>query len=103
MNYCIIKTTFSSKKEAEFLAKLLIERKLAGCSQISKVESFYYFDDKIEQEDEYLLAIKTKKKNYQKIEKLILENHSYNCPQILAIPIEMASENYLKWIDKVTI
>lgn len=100
MKYCIIKTTCSSKKEADFFAKTLIEKKLVACAQICKIESFYEWESEIKNDQEYEISLKTLAENYAKIELFILENHSYELAQIVAIPIENGSKNYLNWIWK---
>ena len=100
MPYYIVKTTCKNKKEAKFLAKLILEQKLAACAQISNIESLYHWNSKIEKDKENLLVLKIKKENYQQIEKLIIQNHSYENPQIIATQIKEASQDYLNWIDK---
>lgn len=100
MKICIIQTTCSNKKEANKLAKLLLEEKLAACIQISKIESFYIWDKKLCDDKEYLLNIKTKKSFYKKIESKIKENHSYDVPEIICIDIQNSSKDYNKFIEK---
>ena len=97
--FCIIKTTFSSKKDAKNLAKLLLEKKLVACAQIEEIESLYFWEGKIADEREFSLSLKTKSSNYSKIEKIILANHSYKIPQIIQVPIWDGFEDYLGWIE----
>ncbi len=97
--FIIIRTTFSKKLKARKLAKILIEKKLAACVQISKIESFYFWNKKISNSDEILVEIKTKANLYKKIEKEILINHEYEIPQILTININEAFSGYEKWLD----
>lgn len=102
MKYCIIKTTCKNRQEAEFLAKLLLNKKLVACAQISKIESFYNWENKIQNDEEFELSLKTKAQNYEEIEALIIKNHSYEIPQILLIPIDGGLTTYLDWIKKNT-
>lgn len=95
----IIKTTFNKIDEAKKLAEILLKENLAACIQFSKIESMFLWNDKISNEDEILLSIKTLSQFYAKIEKLILQYHSYEIPQIFSIKIAEASENYQNWID----
>lgn len=103
MKLIIIKTTFDNKKEAKKVAKLLVKERLSACVQISKINSFYTWNDAICEDKEYLLSIKTKKENYKKIQRKIKENHSYDLPQILAIKITKTSREYKSFIKENTI
>lgn len=99
--FCIIKTTFADKKNAKNIANLLLKKKLIACAQIEEVESMYLWEDKIVNQKEFSLLVKTVSNNYKKIEKLILENHSYKIPQIIQIPIQDGFDDYLSWINSV--
>ena len=100
MGYIIIKTTFENKKDAELIARKLVDAKLAACIQLSEVESYYRWDDKIEKSNEYKIEIKTLSNNYKKVEELILKNHKYEIPEIVAIKIKKGSKKYLNWIKE---
>jgi periplasmic divalent cation tolerance protein len=97
--YCVIKTTFKNLSEAKKMAKILLANKLIACAQISTIESFYSWNNKVINEKEVLLSAKTKVKLYKKAEKIILCNHSYKLPQIICLPILDGSKFYLDWID----
>ena len=103
MKLFIIQTTFSDKKEAKKIGKLLIDNSLAACVQITKIDSIYKWENQICEDKEYLLSIKTKKENYKKIERKIKENHSYDLPQITAIKIKKSSDEYENYIKENTI
>ena len=103
MKLLIIKTTFDNKKEAKNLAKILVKEKLAACVQIGKIDSIYIWENKICEDKEYLLSIKTKKENYKKVQRKIKENHSYDLPQIIAIKIKKTSSEYKNYIKENTI
>jgi periplasmic divalent cation tolerance protein len=96
--YITIKTTIHTKKEAKRIANILLEQKLAACIQIKKVESLYRWQGKTHNEKEYELSIKTKKDLYSKIEEIIIKNHSYQVPQIIAFDIIEGYDKYLNWI-----
>jgi periplasmic divalent cation tolerance protein len=98
-DYCLIKTTCATKSEAKKIAQLLLEAKLAACIDISAITSLYSWENKIQEEQKFTLGIKTYSDYYFKIEQLILENHSYQIPQILQLPIIQGYEAYLKWVD----
>ncbi len=103
MKFIEIKTAFEEKKEAESLAQLLLSQKLVACTQIYEVDTKNFWNGDIEIHHEFVLLAKTKKKLYNKIEKIIKENHSYQLPEIIAIPIECGLKEYLSWIDENTI
>lgn len=102
MKYCIVQTTCSSKKEAKKMAKILLEKKLAACIQIDKIESHYMWNKKYCKDKEYLLNIKTESKLFEKVEREIKENHSYDVPEIIQIAIKNLSKDYKKFIKDST-
>lgn len=97
--YSIILTTVSLETEAEDLAEKLLETKLAACIQIWKIKSLYRWDEKIERSNEYLLSIKTKSDLFVKVSELIKQNHTYETPEIVQIPITNGLNEYLSWIN----
>ncbi len=99
-SYVIILVTASSKKEAQKIASCLIEQKLAACVNIiDKVDSLFFWEGKIDRAKEYLLVIKSKKEKLPKIIKLVKSLHSYQVPEIIALPIIAGSKPYLRWLD----
>ncbi len=92
-------STFPSKKDAERVAQLLVEESLAACVQIQgPIESIYRWKGKVEKDKEWLLTAKTKRTLYKEVESLIKENHPYEVPQILALPVVDGFEGYLTWL-----
>lgn len=97
--YIQVLTTFGRKLDAEKSAKVLIEKRLAGCIQIiGPVSSTYWWKNKIENEEEWLCIIKSKRSLYNELEKAIKEIHPYETPEIIAIPVIEGSKEYLDWI-----
>lgn len=101
-SYIIVMTATSSNKETEKIALALIQQKLAACVQVLPIKSYYTWQDKMNIEDEHLLLIKCKRAEFAEIEKCIKKNHSYEVPEIVMIPIEAGSKDYLDWIEQVT-
>lgn len=98
-----ILTTASTKNNAEEIAESLVEQKLAACVQvIGPISSTYRWKGKIERADEWMCLIKTKKNLFKKIESAIKETHSYETPEIIAVPISAGSEAYLNWLNTTT-
>jgi len=101
MDTIVIFVTCANKKEAESIAKVLVKNKFAACVNIlDKVKSFFWWEAKIDQADEILLIIKSKKTKLSRIIKLVKSMHSYQVPEIIALPIAGGYRPYLRWIDE---
>lgn len=100
--YIIITTTFENKEEANKIIEILLEERLVSCCQLSNIESSYQWKGKIEHTNELLLQMKSKKELFKEIEKVILENHSYETPQLVAYDIVDGFKEYLDWIGEET-
>ena len=89
-----------SPEEAEKISRGLVEQKLAFCVQaLPSIQSTYYWDNKICVDEEILLIAKTQSGLFDSLEKWVRENHSYDVPEVVAIPIIKGSAAYLKCID----
>lgn len=94
-------TTTASKGEAERIAQALLERRLAACVQIvGPVESLYWWHGKIERSEEWLCIAKSEHALFKHIEETIKSLHSYEVPEILAVPVVAGSESYLRWLSE---
>ena len=102
MSYCMILTTCSDETEAKHLASGLVKEKLAACVQLSAIQSYYTWKEKTCVAPEIRLVIKTQEHLYPSVEKYIQENHSYEVPQIIKIPITKGSIEYLDWLKQTT-
>ncbi len=103
MDYAIIVTTCPNETEAKDLALRLISKKLAACVQLSAIQSFYTWKDKVCIDPEFRLTIKTRTRLFEQVETFIKQHHSYEVPQIVMVPVADGSEEYLDWIDENTI
>ena len=97
---CIILTTTNDEAVAYMLAKDLIVKKIAACVQVDKVKSFFFYDNKVQEEDEFRLIIKAASKNYKIIEETIKLNHNYQLPQIIKLDITDGLAQYVDWLNK---
>ncbi len=100
--YSVILTTASSTEEAEALAAGLVERQLVACAQLLPIGSIYRWEGRIEKDSEVLLLLKARADLYEQIESHILDNHSYDTPEVLQLEVKRGSEGYLSWIDSVS-
>ena len=98
-SYSIIFTTAPNKKEAEKIAKILVNKKLVACVQMFPIKSFYVWKKKTGKDNEILILIKSQSDKFLQIQKMIKENHSYEIAEIIEIKINKGSKDYLAWID----
>jgi periplasmic divalent cation tolerance protein len=98
--YIVIFITASGEKEAKKIAAALIKNKLAACVNIiEKISSLFQWQGKVSRAGEALLIVKSKKSKLNKIIKLVKALHSYEVPEIIAIPIVAGEKKYLNWIN----
>ncbi|MCX5698595.1 MAG: divalent-cation tolerance protein CutA [Candidatus Omnitrophica bacterium] len=98
--YVVVLVTAKDKKEARKISIALIKAKLAACVNIvDKVDSVFFWAGKIDQAQESLLVIKSKREKLPRIIKLVRSLHSYEVPEIIAVPIIAGDRPYLRWIN----
>jgi periplasmic divalent cation tolerance protein len=98
--FIVVLITAKDKKEAAKIAKGLLEAKLIACANIiDGVQSLFWWQGKIDSSREVLLILKTKKVLFKKVSVKVRSLHSYQTPEIIALPIVDGSEPYLDWID----
>lgn len=99
--YVVIFVTSANKEEAEKIASGLIQEKLAACVNIiENVRSIFWWQGKADNACEVLLVIKTRRQLMNKLMKKVKSLHSYEVPEIIALPIISGDKKYLKWIDE---
>lgn len=99
----VVFVTTSTIDEARKIGKTLVEERLIACVNIlPQVESIFYWQEKICNEKEALMIIKTKKPLIDDIIKRVKSIHSYSIPEIIALPIISGSEDYIKWVKDAT-
>lgn len=98
-HYSMVFSTTSDRPEAERIATALVERGLAACVQLMPIDSVYRWQGKIEKAGEILLLIKTRSDRVDKAILAIKAAHSYEVPEIIAVPIESGLPEYLAWVD----
>ena len=98
-----INTTINSQEGAQKIAQTLVKRHLAACVHVAgPITSTYWWQGKIETEQEWTCAAKTRRDLYSNAEKAIREVHPYDEPEIVALPIVDGSRGYLDWIAAET-
>ena len=101
--FCVIFVTCQSKKEADRIASSLLNKRLIACANIVPgVDSRFWWNGKIDNAKEFLVVMKARFSSFGKIEKEVKRLHSYEVPEIIAIPIVAGSKEYLGWIRAET-
>jgi periplasmic divalent cation tolerance protein len=100
--YGMLLTTASSREEAQNIAHLLIDEKLAACVQLLPIESFYVWEGKTQNSAEILLLVKTRTALFDKAIARIKVVHSYTVPEVVAMPFSAGFSGYFDWIAEVT-
>ena len=100
MDYILIMVTASSREEAEKIATTLLERKLIACANIlGPVSSRFWWQGKIDSAEEYMIFMKTKRELFDQVADNVKQLHSYEVPEIIALPIVEGAKSYLEWIN----
>ncbi|HWP56424.1 MAG TPA: divalent-cation tolerance protein CutA [Candidatus Acidoferrales bacterium] len=100
-DFVVVYVTVGSARDAERLASLLVEERLAACvNRIGGVRSCYRWEGKIEDSREELLMIKTRRDLFDALKAKIQKEHSYSVPEIIALPIVEGNAGYLQWLDE---
>ena len=96
----VVLTTCDSKKRADRLARYLVKRRVAACvSVLPKAHSVYRWKEKIEEASEWMLIIKSRRDLFAALRTEIQTQHSYEVPELIALPVVDGSEAYLAWFD----
>ena len=98
--YGVVFVTAGSEQEAGVIAQTLVDAKLAACVSIMPIQSVYTWQGKVHQDQEWQLMIKTDLAQFPNLETKIRAIHSYELPEIIALPIMQGSQPYLDWIGE---
>jgi periplasmic divalent cation tolerance protein len=101
--FTVVLTTAGSSAEAGDIARSLVGHRLAACVNIvGPLTSVFHWDGELRQEEERLLIIKTRTAHLAALRDRILEVHSYDCPEIVELPVTGGFEPYLDWVRQAT-
>jgi periplasmic divalent cation tolerance protein len=102
-DYVVILVTAGSESEAETIARVLVEERLAACvNVINPIRSLYRWEGKVTDDREWLLLIKTRAERFSAVEARVKTLHSYQVPEVIALPIVAGAEAYLGWLRDET-
>jgi periplasmic divalent cation tolerance protein len=94
-----VTTTVSTREEAERIGRVLVEERLAACAQIAgPVTSMYWWKGQVEQSSEWYCHLKTMEDRYPALEARLRTLHSYEVPEILAVPVDRGNRDYVQWV-----
>jgi periplasmic divalent cation tolerance protein len=97
----VIFITAAAGEEARTIANILLQNRKAACVNIlPRVSSLFWWNGKIDAAEESLIVAKTKASHIDDVVRLVKESHSYDIPEIIAVPIVGGSHDYLEWVDK---
>ncbi|MDQ1158626.1 periplasmic divalent cation tolerance protein [Sphingomonas sp. SORGH_AS 950] len=94
----VVMCTVGGRDEAAAIARMLVENRLAACVQAMPIESWYRWDGAVQNDSEVMLHIKTVKSRFAALCEAIEALHSYDVPEILALPVTDVSPRYLDWM-----
>ena len=100
MSNIIVLMTTATKKEAEKIARNLLNQRLIVCANmVGPVSSLFWWKEKISRENEFLVLMKTSADLFEKLATTIKQMHSYEIPEIIAVPITKGEQTYLEWLS----
>lgn len=101
MEFYMVLTTVSEVEKAEKIGEKVVKERLAACANaIPRIKSIYRWKGEVKNEEESLLLVKTTDEKLNELKARIEELHSYETPEVLAMPIESRTEDYLEWMRK---
>ena len=99
----LVFTTLPNADKAYEIARALVEERLAACANLlPAVRSIYRWQDKLQDEYEVVVLLKTRAENVERLKARLLELHPYEIPEILAVPVESGYQAYLDWLGVQT-
>jgi periplasmic divalent cation tolerance protein len=97
----VVLMTAANRQEAVRIAEMLVSTRLAACVQIlPEIQSVYRWQGEVERASEVLLLAKTTTGRFDQLDRAVKEIHSYETPEILALPVTSISRPYLKWLQE---
>jgi periplasmic divalent cation tolerance protein len=102
MNYILVQTSTNSEEAAQKIADAAIQSRLAACCWISIAQSWSWWKETIEKQQEWIIQFKTRTDLYDELEKAIKAIHTYQVPEIVATPIVAGNQIFLNWVEGET-
>jgi periplasmic divalent cation tolerance protein len=97
--HLVVFVTATSTAQARRIARRLLQSKLAACVNMVPIESMFLWKGEIQEEEEVLMVIKTRAEAFDELMNEVKSMHTYDTPEVIAMPVVLGSREYLKWID----
>lgn len=102
-NIIVVMVTVATESQGLEIGRSLIEEKLAACVNLIKgLRSLYMWEGSLSDDQEILMLIKTRRSLFPKLKDRVIELHTYEVPEIIALPVVEGSSSYLKWVAEMT-
>ena len=103
MSACFVYVTVETRDEARAIGRAVVEARLAACANvIGAIDSVYWWQGEVQEATEAALVMKTRAALVERLVAKVKELHSYDCPCVVALPIEAGNADFLAWIDAET-
>ncbi len=103
MNFVIVYITTKDRSEAAAIGKALVEERLGACANIiDGMSSVYRWENRVVEDNEAILIVKTRESLFEKLLARVKELHSYTCPCVVAMPLLKGNGDYLSWLEEQT-
>jgi periplasmic divalent cation tolerance protein len=99
-SYVIVIVTVANREEAVKIVRSLLEERLIACANIvGPISSIFWWEGKIDEANEFLVLMKSHENHFRRLSEKVAEIHSYEVPEIIALPIIKGSPSYLEWLN----
>jgi len=99
-SYVVVIMTVANRGEAVKIVRSLLEERLIACGNIvGPISSIFWWEGKIDEASEFLVFMKSHENHFERLSERVMEIHSYEVPEIIALPIIKGSKSYLEWLS----
>jgi len=99
----VVIVTCPNRAEADEIARQLVEDRLVACVNVAgRIYSFFRWEGDVARETEYMLLMKTTRDRFERLAERVKELHSYDVPEVIALPIIAGNDEYLDWVRRST-
>lgn len=102
-DFIVVTTTHDAEDKARALAAAVVRERLAACAQVYPINSVYWWDGDVQAEPEWRIDFKTRADLADRLAAFIGEQHSYDTPEIIGVPVVTGSTAYLDWVNSETV
>ncbi|MER6302645.1 divalent-cation tolerance protein CutA [Kitasatospora sp. NPDC001539] len=100
--FVVVTTTHGSEEQARALAAAVVRERLAACAQVYPVRSVYWWEGEVQDAEEWRIDLKTRAELADRLTGFVAGRHSYETPEVVAVPVVSGSPGYLAWVAAET-